>query len=156
MLENYFELIGNVSKINEEHITENGKKYKWFDICVNKKYSNNLDKEKNNPTYYKIKIYEKQLEKYSELLVIGRWIKIKGYLNSYIDKNNNYNLNLIAFSLVDMKKELELNRKLINKKNNIISYNDDGVMLWNGKRCESSPCTSEEQKELEDLLSEFK
>lgn len=156
MLENYFELIGNVSKINEEHITENGKKYKWFDICVNKKYSNNLDKEKNNPTYYKIKIYEKQLEKYSELLMIGRWIKIKGYLNSYIDKNNNYNLNLIAFSLVDMKKELELNRKLINKKNNIISYNDDGVMLWNGKRCESSPCTSEEQKELEDLLSEFK
>lgn len=156
MLENYFELIGNVSKINEEHITENGKKYKWFDICVNKKYSNNLGKEKNNPTYYKIKIYEKQLEKYSELLVIGRWIKIKGYLNSYIDKNNNYNLNLIAFSLVDMKKELELNRKSINKKNNIISYNDDGVMLWNGKRCESSPCTSEEQKELEDLLSEFK
>lgn len=29
-------------------------------------------------------------------------------------------------------------------------------MLWNGKRCESVPPTKEEQKEMEDLLSEFK
>lgn len=156
MLENYFELIGNVSKINEEHITENGKKYKWFDICVNKKYSNNLGKEKNNPTYYKIKIYEKQLEKYSELLVIGRWIKIKGYLNSYIDKNNNYNLNLIAFSLVDMKKEIVTTREPIDKEKSIISYDTDGVMLWNGKRCENKTSNEQEIKEMENLLSEYK
>ena len=37
----------------------------------------------------------------------------------------------------------------------IISYDTDGVMLWNGQRCESEPCTEEELKELEELLSQF-
>lgn len=38
----------------------------------------------------------------------------------------------------------------------IISYDTDGVMLWNGKRCESEPCSDEELKELEELLKEFR
>ena len=61
----------------------------------------------------------------------------------------------------------EYNNKINNNKeiyNKIISYDTDGVMLWNGKRCESVPPTKEEQKvfqfssdvEMEDLLSEFK
>lgn len=90
MLENYFELIGNVSKINSEHITENGKKFLWFDVCINKKYIEKTGLEKKVPVFFKIKIYEKQYSKYSDLLTIGKWIKIKGCLNSYIDKNNNY------------------------------------------------------------------
>lgn len=53
----------------------------------------------------------------------------------------------------------EYNNKINNNKkiyNKIISYDTDGVMLWNGKRCESVPPTPEEQKEMENLLSEFK
>lgn len=53
----------------------------------------------------------------------------------------------------------EYNNKINNNKeiyNKIISYDTDGVMLWNDKRCESVPPTKEEQKEMEDLLSEFK
>ena len=53
----------------------------------------------------------------------------------------------------------EYNNKINNNKeifNKIISYNIDGVMLWNGKRCESVEPTEEERKEMEDLLSEFK
>lgn len=53
----------------------------------------------------------------------------------------------------------EYNNKINNNKeiyNKIISYDTDGVMLWNGKRCESVSPTKEEQKEMEDLLSEFK
>ena len=45
-----------------------------------------------------------------------------------------------------------------NKRNNnkIIDYDTDGVMLWNGVRCESKPCSEKETKELEKLLKEFK
>ena len=52
---------------------------------------------------------------------------------------------------------MEYNNKFNNKiLNNIISYDTDGVMLWHGKRCESTPATLEEQKEMEELLSRFK
>lgn len=53
----------------------------------------------------------------------------------------------------------EYNNKINNNKeiyNNIISYDTDGTMLWHGKRCESTSATLEEQKEMEDLLSEFR
>ena len=40
--------------------------------------------------------------------------------------------------------------------NSIFSYDDDGVMLWHGKRCESSPYSDDEINELEELLKEFK
>lgn len=45
-----------------------------------------------------------------------------------------------------------------NKRNNnkIIDYDTDGVMLWNGVRCESKPCSESELDELNSLLSEFK
>lgn len=56
------------------------------------------------------------------------------------------------------EKNITHNSNNINIKNNspIISYDCDGVMLWNGVRCESTPCSEEEQKELNSLLSEFK
>ena len=43
-----------------------------------------------------------------------------------------------------------------NNKNNNISYDADGLMLWNGKRCESNRATDEEIKEMELLLSKYK
>ena len=74
---------------------------------------------------------------------------LKKYSLSIENKNNtssekNYNQNIINY-----------NNK-INNKGPIISYDTDGVMLWNGKRCESEEATLEEMKELELLLSEFK
>lgn len=48
------------------------------------------------------------------------------------------------------------NNNKSNIMNEIISYDTDGVMLWHGKRCESTPCTEEEQKEMQDLLANFK
>jgi hypothetical protein len=55
-----------------------------------------------------------------------------GYLSGH---NNKYNKNI---------------------NNNIILYDEDGVMLWNGKRCESNKATDEEIKEIELLLSKYK
>lgn len=53
--------------------------------------------------------------------------------------------------------KMEYNNKFNNNKilNNIISYDTDGVMLWHGKRCEATPASPEEQKEMEELLSRF-
>lgn len=47
-------------------------------------------------------------------------------------------------------------RKIYYNINPIISYDEDGVELWNGKRCESTPCSEKELKEMESILSEFK
>ena len=58
---------------------------------------------------------------------------------------------LIEELIVPQKKKY--NNKILN---NIISYDIDGVMLWHGKRCEATPASTEEQKEMEELLSRFK
>ena len=48
------------------------------------------------------------------------------------------------------------NQQQKEKKDSIFSYDDDGVMLWHGKRCESEECTPEELEEMDKLLSEFR
>ena len=58
---------------------------------------------------------------------------------------------LIEELIVPQKKKY--NNKILN---NIISYDIDGVVLWHGKRCEATPASPEEQKEMEELLSRFK
>lgn len=42
-----------------------------------------------------------------------------------------------------------------NNTNSIISYDEDGTMLWNGIRCESIDATEEEKKQMEALLMPF-
>lgn len=37
-----------------------------------------------------------------------------------------------------------------------IRYDPDGVMVWNGKRCERIQPTDEELQEMEELLKEYK
>lgn len=32
----------------------------------------------------------------------------------------------------------------------------DGTQLWNGKRCEKTPMTEEEEKEIQEILDSFK
>ena len=43
-----------------------------------------------------------------------------------------------------------------NINNSTITYDTDGVMLWRGKRCESTPLNEEEAEEMENLLNEYK
>lgn len=37
-----------------------------------------------------------------------------------------------------------------------VKEDKDGIMLWNGKRCEKIPCSKIEQKEMEKLINKFK
>lgn len=60
-------------------------------------------------------------------------------------------------SRIKNEKELgHISEHNINKNNKIIDYDTDGVMLWNGVRYESKPCSKSELDELNSLLAEFK
>lgn len=65
-----------------------------------------------------------------------------GYMN---EQNNKYNKN------DNYKNNLSNLSSLSNK----YSYDVDGVMLWDGKRCESTELNDEELEELENLLVPF-
>lgn len=47
---------------------------------------------------------------------------------------------------------VETNEDILNQ---VISYDTDRIMLWNGKRCESIPTTKEEQLELQKMINEI-
>ena len=74
-------------------------------------------------------------------------IIVKGIPKGFVDKNG-YRQNYIHAT--------EVNGLTTNKYDEIISYDNDGVMLWNGKRCEAIPMSKEEQEAYKDTLDEAK
>lgn len=79
-------------------------------------------------------------------------IFVKEYLNSYTDKNN---------KIVTYVKVTELSNNpnnIINgRKGPYIRYDEDGVMVWNGKRCETYPFSEDDPEYLEmvEMLKEY-
>ncbi len=74
-------------------------------------------------------------------------IYIKGYNNSYIDKNKNIKSFITVTAISNNYEEIMNGRS-----KPYIRYDPDGVMVWNGKRCESELLTDEEVEELERRL----
>lgn len=135
-------LTGKISSISDEKILPSGKKYRFFDICQNEKYLDN-----NNTSFFSVRITEEQFNKYNSLLKIGNTISLKGKIKSYITK--------------DMVKKVCIHPEVISipkpkEKEEKISYDIDGVMLWNGKKCEGSFYKPSEFNEIEELLKEYK
>ena len=88
--------------------------------------------------------------KYKDFFIKDKKVFIKGYLKTYSDKNNNIQSYIMVTKITDKPNEL------INEKSAPhIRYDEDGVMVWNGKRCETIPPTEEEKKEMKKLLSEY-
>lgn len=73
---------------------------------------------------------------------------MNGCLNSYSDKNKTIH-NYVTVTKIESYDFISANSP-------VIGEDYDGVMLWNGKRCESIPPTEEELAELEELLKPFK
>ena len=139
---NSISLIGNISSISDEKILPSGKKYRFFDICQNDRY---LDK--NNTSFFSVRISEDQFNKFESLLKIGNLISLKGKIKSYLTK--------------DMIRKVYIFPEIISEvksKDNIckISYDSDGVMLWEGQRCEATLYDSNEVNEMEELLCEYR
>jgi len=114
--------------IREKTVSKHIKKLRdiGFIRCL---YSYDVNNKSNRVIYLTDNIWDKQTSSGS----LNRQGEIR-----YISENNN-----------------NINNKY-NRKNNIISYDEDGVMLWNGKRCESKKGSEEEYKEMQLLLSEYR
>ena len=83
-----------------------------------------------------------------KIFLLGKNLYLKGYLNSYSDKNKTIH-NYVTVTKIEVY-------DFISATGPVIGYDYDGVMLWNGKRCESVPLPDEELAELEELLKPFK
>ena len=118
-------------------------KFIWFDI----KQDNIIKKDGkviNNPSFFSARIYKE----YKDLIVLHEEVYVKGIPGGYIDKKG-IKQNYIH---VDVINDVKVKNELI--ENNTISYDSDGVMLWNGKRCESTPLSKREEKEIDKLIKE--
>ena len=112
-----------------------------------KKYS----ESKYNFVYVSLSIYEDLYNIYKDIFVKDNEIFIKGYINSYVDNNKNYKM---FISIIGVSKSYE--QLIEGKKTQYIRFDSDGVMVWNGKRCESTPLSEDELKEMDELLNEFR
>lgn len=110
-----------------------------------KKYSPNKN---NNVVYVSLRVYKDLYESNKGLFLLGKKVYLKGYLNSYSDKNKTIH-NYVTVTKIE-------GYDFIGANGQVIDYDYDGVMLWNGKRCESVPLTDEELVELEELLKPYK
>lgn len=111
-------------------------------------YKFNNDKYKD--VYVSVSIHDNLYQIYKDLLFKDNQVFFKGYLNSYKTKDNKYTT---IISITEIFKDYE---DLMNGKTGPhIRYDPDGVMVWNGKRCESIPPTKEELDYMNNLLSEF-
>ena len=139
-------MIGKITSISEIKKDINNNEFMFFDIVQNEYIDDNL----YNSSFYKIRLYNNLIKRYQSVLFKGKNIYVSGYLNSYKKDSK------VIYYIYPLEiKELDNNYTLDESSSPTISYGPDGVMVWNGKRCESTMCTPEEQKEMEALLSEY-
>ena len=124
------------------NITDNNRDYIKFGLTTLK-----YDK---NTVYSSLNINRNLYITYKDFFVKGTKVFIKGYLNFYVT-NNKIQLFITVTDISNNKEDI-----LNGKREPHIRYDPDGVMVWDGKRCEKEIPTEAEQQEMEQLLSEFK
>ena len=127
-------------------ITDTDDKYVKFSI-ITKKYTLNGNKN----VYVSLNISRELYYTFLDYFFIDNKVFIKGYLNSYIDKNNKFQSFITVTEISDNPDDI-----LKGRSSPYIRYDSDGIEVWNGKRCESEEPKEDEQEKLEKLLEEFK
>ena len=95
--------------------------------------------------------------KYKDLFIKDNYVYIKGYLNSYTDKDNK----IITYVRVTSISNNELDI-IKGERQPHIRHDIDDTLVWNGIRCEkrkwdfNNPEDVEKYKELEEIIKEFK
>ena len=118
----------------------------FFDIVQNEM----IDEKIYNSSFYKIRLNNDLITKYKEILVKGNNLYINGYLHSY-KKDTRLIYYIYPKEILKLDKDFNFEDETP-----MISYDNDGVMLWHGDRCEANTPNEKELKEMEDLLSEFR
>ena len=127
-------------------VTDTNDKYIKFGITT-RKYTTKEDKN----VYVSLNIERELYHIYKDYFIKGNKIYVKGYLNSYIDRNKKIQSFITVTDVANNSEEIIKGRKAPHIREDV-----DGVLIWDGSRCESTPVTLEEQKEMENLLSEYK
>ena len=127
-------------------ITDTNSKYIKFGLTTSK-YTLNEDKK----VYVSLNISRELFNTYQDYFIKGNKIFVKGYLNSYIDQNKKIQSFITVTDISNNLNEITTGRKSPH-----IRYDPDGVMVWNGKRCEAIPLTKGELAEMENLLKDYK
>ncbi len=127
-------------------VTNTNDKYIKFGLTTNK-YTLNDDKK----VYVSLNISRELYNTYQDYFVKGNKVFIKGYLNSYVDKTKHIQSFITTTDISNNPNDIKTGRKAPH-----IRYDPDGVMVWNGKRCEAIPPTEKELQEMQELLSDYK
>lgn len=107
---NSFSLVGNVARVNEVKEQANGKKFKYFTLAQNNNYKNKDGEEVKSSSFFDIKIYEKDFERFERILEVGKYAHIFGKINIHKDKDNKTVVTLIGIDCraLNKNKKLEL------------------------------------------------
>ena len=124
------------------NITDNNQDYIKFGLTTTKYNKGYI--------YSSLNINRNLYTHYKDFFVKGTKVFIKWYLNSY-STNNKIQLFITVTDISDNKEDI-----LNGTKSPHIRYDPDGVMVWNGKRCESEEPSEEESKEMEELMKDFR
>lgn len=145
---NELTISGTINSICESDFE---KEYIKFGMTI-KKYS-----KKEEKVYISLNVKSDLYNIYKDLFFKDNFIYIKGYMNSYVDKNKNIKSFITVTDVGESYKEI-----MNGKATPYIRYDPDGVMVWNGKRCEAdswdfnNPEDVKKYKELVSMLKEFK
>ena len=126
--------INNVYDTNKEYIR--------FGLITNK--------GNNAKIYSGLDINRSLYELYKDFFVKGKYVFVKGYLNSY-SSNNKLHSFITVVDISDNYNDIVKNKELTR-----ISTSSDGVMIWNGERCEMKLASKEKQKEMNELLNDYR
>ncbi len=116
-------LIGNVASISDIKTLPSGKKYRYFDICQNSKYTDKNGEEVENTSFFTVRLFEEQIDKYDSIIQKGKWIHLIGKLRNYLTQDNVKK----TYLTVDTLREMRVKEKI---DDDIFDYdwlNDDSL-----------------------------
>lgn len=142
MDDNFITYSGNVTSVRKN--VDN--KYIWFDIGKMEAYTDKDGNVKTNPSFFSARIYKCYENKIR--IELNEKVIVRGIPKGYVDKKG-LKQNYIHIT--------EINGLVLNKEipDQVISYDNDGIMLWHNKRCENKSLSDKENKEFEEILREF-
>lgn len=97
-------------------------------------------------------IYDDLYNIYKDLFLKNNKLFVKGYLNSYTDKDNKIASFVKVTDVSNNPEDIIKGRKAP-----YIRYDEDNVIVWNGKRCEATPFEDDDPEYLRlvEMLKEF-
>lgn len=121
-LKNCFTLVGNISSINEIKEQSNGTKYRYFGLAQNNKYKSKNGEDVQETSFFSLKIYEKDFNKYEKLLKVGNFVYVQGYLKTYKDKDNKTQEVKIVKNMRDLSKVNNISKEVEETMNDLGDY----------------------------------